>query len=159
MLLDLLSELGLRGDVEVTLESGGYTDRFTATVSPFFLGDDSLVVRRGPGLRGRTFAHDASKSSADIDRALIAHLGTPDAELTVNMRAIGPATDGVLFVVSLPIGNDDDLAPRARHVLERVDLVLAEDSRRLRGLARADLSRDAGYHDHNEPACRRGARV
>ena len=162
--------LALRGDVEVTLESGGYTDRFTATVSPFFLGDDSLVVRRGPGLRGRTFAHDASKSSADIDRALIAHLGTPDAELTVNMRAIGPATDGVLFVVSLPIGNDDDLAPRARHVLERVDLVLAEDTRRLRGLAtRVDLEPApiASYHDHNEPAradevlarLSRGARV
>ena len=34
-------------------------------MSPFFLGDASLVFRRGAGLRGRTLAFDASKTAAD----------------------------------------------------------------------------------------------
>src|SRR5258708_34651 len=58
----------LRGDVEVALVAGGVTDTFIATMSAFFLGDDALVFRRGPGLRGRTLAYDASKSAAEIDR-------------------------------------------------------------------------------------------
>src|SRR6185369_13985984 len=58
-----------------------------------------------------------------------------------------------LFVVSLPIGNDADISPRAVEVLERVDLVLAEDTRRLRALAQRlgiDVARATSYHDHNE---------
>ena len=43
--------LALRGPVEVTLECDGASDAFTATMSPFFLGDSSLVFRRGAGLR------------------------------------------------------------------------------------------------------------
>ena len=145
--------LTLRGDVEVTVAAGDLTDRFTATISPFFLGDDSLVIRRGPALRARTFASDASKGSLDIDRDLVAQLADPDVELTVTIRAVGPAQSGVLYVVSLPIGNDDDLAPRARVVLERADVVLAEDTRRLQALAIRVGMRPAAttsYHDHNE---------
>src|SRR6476646_2836437 len=58
--------LRLRGDVEVELECAGRRETFTSTMSAFFLGDDSLVVRRGPGLRGRTFAYDATKSAAEV---------------------------------------------------------------------------------------------
>jgi 16S rRNA (cytidine1402-2'-O)-methyltransferase len=147
--------LRLRGDVEVTLGAGGITDSFTATISAFFLGDDALVFRRGPGLRGRTLAYDASKAATEIDRALVQAMGDGDADVEVTIRELGTGDrSGALFVVSVPIGNDDDLSPRARRVLEVADVVLAEDTRRLRDLARRTGMRIGGriisYHDHNE---------
>jgi 16S rRNA (cytidine1402-2'-O)-methyltransferase len=147
--------LRLRGDVEVTLGAGGITDSFTATISAFFLGDDALVFRRGPGLRGRTLAYDASKAATEIDRALVHAMGDGDANVEVKIRELGTGDrSGALFVVSVPIGNDDDLSPRARRVLEVADVVLAEDTRRLRDLAQRTGMRIGGrivsYHDHNE---------
>ena len=163
--------LELRGRVEVTLESEGASDTFTATMSPFFLGDSSLVFRRGPGLRGRTVAFDASKTAATIDRTLVTRLGSSTSTLHVTITAVDdePAA-GALFVVSLPIGNDGDIGRRAVEVLERVDLVLAEDTRRLRSLAQRlgiEVARSTSYHDHNEAErvegvlerLRRGGRV
>jgi 16S rRNA (cytidine1402-2'-O)-methyltransferase len=145
----------LRGRVEVTLECDDARDEFTATISPFFLGDSSLVFRRGAGLRATTLAFDASKTAAAIDRALVARLAASERELRVTIRTApaGEPTPGVLFVVSLPIGNDGDLSQRAVDVLERVDVVLAEDTRRLRALAQRvgiDPARATSYHDHNE---------
>src|SRR5262245_10924088 len=64
----------LRGPVEVTLECDGAREAFTATMSPFFLGDSSLVFRRGEGLRGRTIGLDASRTAATLDRTLVAKL-------------------------------------------------------------------------------------
>ncbi len=145
----------LRGDVEVTLACAGLSDTFTATVSAFFLGADALVFRRGPGLRGRTFAYDATKSAAEIDRDLVRVIADPAATVQVTIRESGRGDrHGALFVVSVPIGNDDDLSPRARQVLEAADVVLAEDTRRFRELAqRTGLHIEArvlSYHDHNE---------
>jgi 16S rRNA (cytidine1402-2'-O)-methyltransferase len=148
--------LALRGRVEVTLECDGVRDELTATISPFFLGDASLVFRRGSGLRATTVAFDASKTAATIDRALVAKLASSDHELHVTMQsaaAMSELAPGALFVVSLPIGNDGDLGRRAIDVLERVDLVLAEDTRRLRALAQRvgiKVARATSYHDHNE---------
>ncbi|HYL51134.1 MAG TPA: 16S rRNA (cytidine(1402)-2'-O)-methyltransferase [Acidimicrobiia bacterium] len=148
--------LALRGVVEVTLECGRLSDTFTATVTPFFVGDDSLVFRRGPALRGRTFAFDSTKIAADIDRELVGALADPNAVLDVTMRQLDREGRGVLFVVAVPIGNDDDLSPRARRVLEAADVVLAEDTRRFRDLAqRGGLhlrGSVASYHDANEAA-------
>src|ERR1700674_1958246 len=79
--------LALRGRVEVTLESGGVRDEFAATISPFFLGDSSLVLRRGAGLRARTLAYDASKTAAAIDRELVKRLMSSESELRVTIRA------------------------------------------------------------------------
>src|SRR5207237_8737434 len=72
----------------------------------------------------------------------------------VPIRAVGSEpTPASLFVVSLPIGNDGDIGRRAIKVLESVDLVLAEDTRKLHALARRigiDPARATSYHDHNE---------
>ncbi|GAB4223066.1 MAG: hypothetical protein Kow0062_22320 [Acidobacteriota bacterium] len=61
---------------------------------------------------------------------------------------------GVLWVVATPIGNLDDLAPRAVEVLREADLVLAEDTRRTRGLlARCGIDRPlVSHHRFNEAA-------
>ena len=61
---------------------------------------------------------------------------------------------GTLFLVAVPIGNADDLSPRARETLRVVDVVAAEDTRHFGTLVRHhDISaRAVSYHDHNEDA-------
>ena len=61
---------------------------------------------------------------------------------------------GTLFLVPVPIGNPDDLSPRARDTLNGVSVVAAEDTRHFATLARhhgMDV-RVVSYHDHNEGA-------
>src|SRR3954454_15223883 len=95
--------LPLRGRVAVALECAGVRDEFTATISPFFLGDSSLVFRRGAGLRATTIGFDASKTAATLDRGLVAQLASSDAELRVTMQSTaGDPPPGALFVVALP---------------------------------------------------------
>lgn len=58
-----------------------------------------------------------------------------------------------LWIISTPIGNLDDLSPRARAVLAEADLVLAEDTRKTGILfARSGLKpkKLLSFHDHNE---------
>lgn len=43
-----------------------------------------------------------------------------------------PGGDGRLWVVSAPLGNPEDLSPRARSVLAAADVILAEDTRSAR---------------------------
>jgi 16S rRNA (cytidine1402-2'-O)-methyltransferase len=65
----------------------------------------------------------------------------------------GPgSTTGTLFVVAVPIGNPDDLTPRARQVLAAVAVVAAEDTRHFATLARQHglPGHAISYHDHNE---------
>ncbi len=63
-----------------------------------------------------------------------------------------PASRGKLFVVATPIGNLDDLTPRAREVLAIADVIAAEDTRHTRGLlSRIGVeARLIAYHEHNE---------
>jgi len=62
------------------------------------------------------------------------------------------ATKGTLFVVATPIGNRDDLSPRARKLLSEVDLVAAEDTRHTGSLLRyfGIEARQTPLHEHNE---------
>ena len=62
------------------------------------------------------------------------------------------ASRGKLFVVATPIGNLDDLTPRARAVLAAADVIAAEDTRHTRGLlSRIGVeARLIAYHEHNE---------
>ncbi|MDH3747837.1 MAG: 16S rRNA (cytidine(1402)-2'-O)-methyltransferase [Gammaproteobacteria bacterium] len=59
---------------------------------------------------------------------------------------------GTLYIVATPIGNLEDLTPRARQTLEAVDLIAAEDTRhtgRLLSHIGAKTPQMA-LHDHNE---------
>jgi 16S rRNA (cytidine1402-2'-O)-methyltransferase len=65
---------------------------------------------------------------------------------------VAEGESGTLWVVATPIGNLDDLSPRARHVLETVPVVAAEDTRvSSRLLAdRAERAEMVSLHEHNE---------
>ena len=59
---------------------------------------------------------------------------------------------GTLFVVATPIGNLEDLTPRARQTLTAVDFIAAEDTRHTRRLLShfGIKTRLLALHDHNE---------
>jgi len=61
-------------------------------------------------------------------------------------------TSGRLFVVATPIGNLDDISPRALEVLGAVDLILAEDTRHSAKLLRrfGISTKVTSFHEHNE---------
>ena len=64
----------------------------------------------------------------------------------------GPRVSGTLFIIAVPIGNPDDLSPRALDRLRSVVIVAAEDTRHFATLARHHgiETRVVSYHDHNE---------
>jgi 16S rRNA (cytidine1402-2'-O)-methyltransferase len=58
-------------------------------------------------------------------------------------------------VVATPLGNHGDLSPRAREVLQTVDILLAEDTRRTGLLLKSTgitAKKLVSFHDHNEEA-------
>jgi 16S rRNA (cytidine1402-2'-O)-methyltransferase len=59
---------------------------------------------------------------------------------------------GILFLVATPLGNLEDLAPRALRILMQADLILAEDTRSFGVLKKrfAIETKAISYHDHNE---------
>lgn len=59
---------------------------------------------------------------------------------------------GTLFVVATPIGNLDDLSPRAKQTLDEADLIAAEDTRHTgRLLSHFGIkTRQIALHEHNE---------
>ncbi len=60
--------------------------------------------------------------------------------------------ESALYVVSTPIGNLDDITPRALQVLSGVDLIAAEDTRHSGRLLQhfSVATRTMALHDHNE---------
>lgn len=62
------------------------------------------------------------------------------------------ASGGTLFIVATPIGNLDDMSPRATRVLAGVDVVAAEDTRHSGRLLNhlGIQKRLIALHDHNE---------
>lgn len=70
----------------------------------------------------------------------------------IAMFVEGDGVHGTLFVVATPIGNLDDLSPRAATTMSSANLVLAEDTRRTgRLLAHIGASTpQRSLHEHNE---------
>ncbi|HYM59650.1 MAG TPA: 16S rRNA (cytidine(1402)-2'-O)-methyltransferase [Thermoanaerobaculia bacterium] len=68
--------------------------------------------------------------------------------------AIENTMPGKLLLIGTPIGNLDDLSPRAIEALNRADLILCEDTRHTRKLlTHFGISRPAeSFHEHNEDA-------
>ncbi len=64
-----------------------------------------------------------------------------------------PQFAGILYVISTPIGNLEDLSPRAARILGEVHVVAAEDTRSAAFLLRHAGVADASvvsFHEHNE---------
>ncbi len=63
-----------------------------------------------------------------------------------------PETTGTLYIVATPIGNLEDLSPRARRILGEVDVILCEDTRHTgQMLQRLGIgTRRVSLHEHNE---------
>jgi len=65
---------------------------------------------------------------------------------------VSEPSPGTLYLVGTPIGNVEDLSPRAQRILSEVDLIAAEDTRHTQGLlSRFSIRRPlVSYHDHNK---------
>jgi 16S rRNA (cytidine1402-2'-O)-methyltransferase len=65
---------------------------------------------------------------------------------------VSEPSPGTLYLVGTPIGNVEDLSPRAQRILAEVDLIAAEDTRHTQGLlTRFSIHRPlVSYHDHNK---------
>lgn len=74
-----------------------------------------------------------------------------DCRVSQDLSLGGKAVTGTLYLVGTPIGNLDDLSPRAKETLSRVDFIAAEDTRvTLKLLNRFGIRKPLiSYYEHN----------
>ncbi len=150
---DAAAALEVRGGCDVELRAGDFSHRFKATISPTFTGSSDLVLRVGRERVDSTFAHGSTAAPSSLSREFADALTSEDTDVFLHVRPTGEPFAGALFVIGVPIGHLDDVTHRLRRVLGAVDLVLAEDTRRLRSLAREsdiDLPPVRSHHHFNE---------
>lgn len=125
--------LKLRGRVRAEVCVGALSDVFEATLSTRFVRGAPLTFGRDAAPK-RELAYQASKGAADLERELVEALRQADAHGVVRLTALddAPLPLGSLALVSMPIGNQADLSPRALDVLMSADVILAEDTRAAR---------------------------
>jgi 16S rRNA (cytidine1402-2'-O)-methyltransferase len=110
---------------------------------------------QGSGHRVRvpatTFVEEPRTPHPKIREAKASRGATPPIPCPLSPVPRSP-TPGRLFVVATPIGNLGDLSPRAKETLADVDLILAEDTRRVRKLLSHFLisTPTRALHEHNE---------
>jgi len=70
-----------------------------------------------------------------------------------------PYQKGTIYLVGVPIGNIDDISYRAVKVLQKADVIFAEDTRRAKNLLQNLDIKDKqvyAHHEHNEQASAKG---
>jgi 16S rRNA (cytidine1402-2'-O)-methyltransferase len=126
------------------------------------------VIRRQPGIGVekvidscplRQFAQQKFHSQArSADHGLTLHDGSVDLE-AISHDSIVPigglytrVMPGLLYVVSTPIGNLEDITYRAVRILKEVDWIACEDTRTTKRLLDhyGIQTRSLSYHEHNE---------
>lgn len=151
---DALSVLRLRGEVQITLRCGAFADSVRGRMNPKFLHGDPLVFRTFPNPQWRSICIGCDKDAAMLDRRLVRALCEPGAVLHVRIERLQSQTkpQGILYLIGSPLGNHEDLSPRALRTLRSIDLLLAEDTRTVKPILKASHStaRVISYHDHNE---------
>jgi 16S rRNA C1402 (ribose-2'-O) methylase RsmI len=131
---------GFVGPVSIRLRAGGHEDVVHALANPRFQPGDRLVVRCSGHRSGETFAVDADRGAAGLDRGLVTALGTPGARLEVTVRQETPPGErgaGLLTVLALGSGETAGLAARAAAELRAGGLLVALDQEARRAASAA----------------------
>lgn len=139
-------------------------------INPDFSSGDKVIFRRSDVCDAATLLINCDKLAADMPRTMVDKLTNgADIEVTFDMqgsqvpvqRQSAPYTNGGLYLVGVPIGNDKDLTPQAKELLETADVIAAEDTRRAKALFQR-LGLDTmqakliAHHEHNERASSNG---
>lgn len=160
----------LVGKVKATIEVAGDAFVIEGQVNPDFSSEDKVIFRRSDVCDAATLLINCDKLAADMPRAMVENLSAGE-ELRVSFESLSreidvqrqsaPYVNGGLYLVGVPIGNDADLSPNAKHHLETADVIAAEDTRRAKALFQR-LGLDTmqakliAHHEHNERASSAG---
>jgi hypothetical protein len=125
----------LEGRVTITIEAGGVADTVTATANPGWSDPGSVIVRKSAHTSPATFATDADKGAADLDRTLVAALADPAATVTVTVAEVAPAAHpAAAGYLAVPDGRPAALTGAGAAALAAADLIVTADLVRVRRL-------------------------